>query len=63
MALLVCISAAFFELKVHTPTHNPPMAWLAKRGPKPNQVNAHSWLGIGIILTSTHLYMNIAIRR
>ena len=41
MALLVCISAAFFELKV----------------------NAHSWLGIGIILTSTHLYMNIAIRR
>ena len=27
------------------------------------KVNAHSWLGIGIILTSTHLYMNIAIRR
>ena len=25
-------------------------------------VNAHSWLGIGIILTSTHLYMDIAIR-
>ena len=41
MALLVCLSAAFFDLKV----------------------NAHSWLGIGIILTSTHLYMNIAIRR
>lgn len=41
MALLVCLSASFFNLKV----------------------NAHSWLGIGIILTSTHLYMNIAIRR
>jgi UDP-sugar transporter A1/2/3 len=41
MALLVSLSAAFFNLKV----------------------NAHSWLGIGIILTSTHLYMNIAIRR
>ena len=40
MALLVCISAAFFGLRV----------------------NAHSWLGIGIILTATHLYMNIAIR-
>ena len=40
MALLVCISAAFFGLNV----------------------NAHSWLGIGIILTATHLYMNIAIR-
>ena len=41
MAVLVCLSAPFFDLKV----------------------NAHSWLGIGIILTSTHLYMNIAIRR
>ena len=41
MAVLVCLSAAFFDLKV----------------------NAHSWLGIGIILTSTHLYMNIDIRR
>ena len=26
------------------------------------QVNVHSWLGIGIILTATHLYMNIALR-
>jgi len=26
------------------------------------QVNVHSWLGIGIILTATHLYMNVALR-